>query len=594
MNPEYEPLLPGIAFAGYRSFAGWQEILLPTKVTVLAGINNSGKSNVLRFLQGFLPTNIDRRGRPTSPKIREIVDIDTPRGFSAVRDFEIGFPTLLGEAQASATDSITSIAIDEGSAEALRAALMHIMSRDKKVFWSQLSRSSNNGDLVPSSHQLSAAMRQWPEWDTRFTEVLDILGGGTRAAASTMRQLLASIPIPTMPPVATIANSRRVEARTDGSTDPEWSSGRGIIEELFKLQNPTHSEWDVSQSSWSAINRFVQAVLGDPDARLTIPHNRTAIQVATVDRVLPLDSLGSGVEQVVVLAAAATVVSKHLVCIEEPETNLHPLLQKKLLRYLTDETDNQYVIATHSSHFLDDSRATAYNVQLTDLGTTVNLARRPHELVQICNDLGYRPSDLQQANCIVWVEGPSDRIYVRCWLELADPGLTEGIDYSVMFYGGKLLSHLSASDEALNDFISLRRLNRSSAILIDSDRTNPEGQINATKQRIQEEYDSDGPAPGFAWVTAGYTIENYIPNEVLTGATEQAHPNILFTPVNEWTNPFPKRRGTQFDKIAIAQAVAERLQPAHLDTLDLRKEIVALRDFIRSANGHSTAPHRIL
>jgi recombinational DNA repair ATPase RecF len=55
VDTEYEPLLPGIAFAGYRSFAEWQEIRLPTKVTVLAGINNSGKSNVLRFIQEVLP-----------------------------------------------------------------------------------------------------------------------------------------------------------------------------------------------------------------------------------------------------------------------------------------------------------------------------------------------------------------------------------------------------------------------------------------------------------------------------------------------------------------------------------------------------------
>lgn len=593
MVPEYDPLLPGIAVAGYRSFAGRQEILLPTKVTVLAGINNSGKSNVLRFLQHVLPVlrNQDAlRQRGRAPRL--LSELDIPRGFMATSDFEIGIATDLGAASTATAEEIVRRALDDGSPEAHRRAVMEIYSPGEPIFWAHYAL-DGNGMFVPSRRQVLEAMARWPKWDEEdFAKVQDFTRGPTSDPPAVMTQLLASIPLPSIPPVATIASSRRVEAGVE-EMDPDWSSGRGIIEALFKLQNPTYGEWESSMSSWKAINRFTQIVLGDPDAQLTVPHDRSTIQVSAKGRVLPLSSLGSGVEQVVILAAAATVVSEHLVCVEEPETNLHPLLQKKLLRYLTDETDNQYVIATHSSHFLDDSRATTYNVQLTEAGTTLTLARRPHELVRICNDLGYRPSDLQQANCVVWVEGPSDRLYVRRWLELVDSDLAEGIDYSVMFYGGKLLSHLSASDEALKDFISLRRLNRSSAILIDSDQNSPEAQINATKRRIQREYLDDAPAPGSAWVTAGYTIENYIPGEILKEAVRQAHPNIPFTPADRWTNPFPKRKGTQFDKIAIAQAAAEMLEPSHLDLLGLRENVQALCRFIRVANGYSAATFSI-
>jgi hypothetical protein len=47
---------------------------------------------------------------------------------------------------------------------------------------------------------------------------------------------------------------------------------------------------------------------------------------------------------------------------------------------------------------------------------------------------------------VIWVEGPSDRIYIRHWLKLADAHLTEEVHFSIMFYGGKLLSHLSAGE----------------------------------------------------------------------------------------------------------------------------------------------------
>ena len=45
--------------------------------------------------------------------------------------------------------------------------------------------------------------------------------------------------------------------------------------------------------------------------------------------------------------------------------------------------------------------------------TRVAPAIAPHEVAEISSELGYRASDLVQSNAVIWVEGPSDRIYVR-------------------------------------------------------------------------------------------------------------------------------------------------------------------------------------
>jgi hypothetical protein len=60
--PKDDLLLHGFAFTGYRSFAAPTTPFAPlSKVNLLAGQNNAGKSNVLRFLRDYLT------GSPATP-----------------------------------------------------------------------------------------------------------------------------------------------------------------------------------------------------------------------------------------------------------------------------------------------------------------------------------------------------------------------------------------------------------------------------------------------------------------------------------------------------------------------------------------------
>jgi hypothetical protein len=57
--------------------------------------------------------------------------------------------------------------------------------------------------------------------------------------------------------------------------------------------------------------------------------------------------------------------------------------------------------------------------------------------IDVLSDLDVRASDLFQSNGIIWVEGPSDRVYIKKWLEIKDPSTIENLHYQFAYYGGK-------------------------------------------------------------------------------------------------------------------------------------------------------------
>jgi len=155
-----------------------------------------------------------------------------------------------------------------------------------------------------------------------------------------------------------------------------------------------------------------------------------------------------------------------------------------------------------------------------------------------------------------------------------------------MFYGGRLLNHLTASDDftEVDEFISLRRINQYLAIVIDSDQASAESDLNATKQRVVSGF---GSTPGFAWVTAGREIENYIHlDDLATSITEIANG---FSPVasGQFDHVWRCRRSAgdekDLDKVKLAYSITSHA--ARLDVLDLVERIESLVRFIRSANG---------
>ena len=355
------------------------------------------------------------------------------------------------------------------------------------------------------------------------------------------------------------------------------------------------------------IQDFFRNLTGLPDAELQPEVNAKELIVKWRKRYLPITQFGAGISHLLMLAYFTAHAQSHVFLIEEPELGLHPGLQKVALRFLHSQANREHLpcqllMTTHSSAMLDEGLVDhIYHVRHDGDRTTIQEATGTADAYSILNSMDIRPSDILQANTVIWVEGPSDRLFIKSCLKRLHPKLVEGRDFQIVCYGGSLGRHL-ATEEDERDFINILRLARSVAIVSDSDRSASDMQLSKTATHLQKECLA---ANGYWWETDGRETENYLSADLLA----RSYRRLLNA------KELPELQFGQFDRLEkalqqwkdyadhgykhwlcyadakpkIMREIMKQLSDKDLDHLGLRDRIGGLAAFIRDNGSFATS-----
>ena len=390
-----------------------------------------------------------------------------------------------------------------------------------------------------------------------------------------------------------IASERDIKTEESSGQPIVNKKGEGFTRLLNFHLNNEKGIIGIKTEILDAINAIMKGEDFYTDINVLFNESKLTVYLYEKDKRYSLNEMGSGLKTILIVATllhlGVKTTDNPAFIFEELENNLHPEIQRRLFEYIVNFAikHNTPVFITSHSHvainlFYGNEKASVYHIRKDSGNSTIEKINDSLSKTLILKDLGVQASDLFQTNCIIWVEGPSDRKYNKKWLELYDSKLEENAHYSFLYYGGKLLSHFTASEEETNNLINILLTNRNSIIFMDHDEDSEESPLRPTKRRIIEEMNK---AELLTLVTKGKEIENYIDCIAInkTLAPQKAFKQIKpYKKFSEYIKP--AFANFEQHKIEFANLVVQNMDLNSLHILDLKSQIERMSSLIKKYN----------
>jgi len=215
------------------------------------------------------------------------------------------------------------------------------------------------------------------------------------------------------------------------------------------------------------------------------------------DKQRPIFDLGDGLQSLIICTFNSFMEKDRCTFyIEEPDTYMHPGMQRAFLNALKENSQHQYFITTHSNHMLD------MTLDYSDISVFKFRSIEKEGKASFCiqnssssdrnllKELGVQNSSVFLTNATIWVEGLTDRLYLRAYMakyldELSKSEFPDDIKryekysmffedthYSFVEYQGSCLAHWIFDEDSVLDGINVKKLCADAIVIADGDVNN--------------------------------------------------------------------------------------------------------------------------
>jgi predicted ATP-dependent endonuclease of OLD family len=293
-------------------------------------------------------------------------------------------------------------------------------------------------------------------------------------------------------------------------------SGLKIYDEITKLLLGDENERNLIKE----FEEFLSIKLFNREKVTLIPKYKDDVLHVKIgkERQRAIYNLGDGLQSIIAILFPIYIRKENnaFFFIEEPEIHLHPKHQKLLLETITEMDKHQYFITTHSSAIINFHGTTIYKVYNIDNIVKVQNLSLNEGKRDLLMDLGYSASDFLLQNYVLWVEGPSDKIYMEHWINIMSSGeIVRGKHYEIMMYHGSFQQHIEVDLFA--------GLSMNFGVYIDSDKNSEDSVIDDEKLRIAKILEGRNK---YYWISNKRAIENYVPHSFFLDSVKTIYSNF--------------------------------------------------------------------